>query len=129
MWTQLNGHEYAARMGLTKWLISAVVGNRPTTRYLDDPAQGIILTGGRSKISWTSCRIPVRPFVYPVKTGQPPGPKTVTRKGEIMPQHLVANYLIQISSKSSGVKLPSGTIEIRPTADINEMMRESERRR
>ena len=46
-----------------------------------------------------------------------------------MPQHLVANYLIQISSKSSGVKLPSGTIEIRPTADINEMMRESERRR
>jgi len=33
MWTQLNGHDYAARMGLTKYLISAVIGNRPTTRY------------------------------------------------------------------------------------------------
>jgi hypothetical protein len=36
------------------------------------------------------CRIPVRPFVYLVKAGRPPGPKPVTGKGEIMPQYLVA---------------------------------------
>jgi hypothetical protein len=46
-----------------------------------------------------------------------------------MPQYLVANYLIQLTSQSPGVKLPTGTIEIRPAADMNEMMRESERRR
>jgi hypothetical protein len=29
------------------------------------------------KVSWTVCRIRVRSFVYIVKPGQPPGPKTV----------------------------------------------------
>jgi len=46
-----------------------------------------------------------------------------------MPQYLVANYIIQLTSQSPGVKLQCGTIEIRPAADINELMRESERRR
>jgi hypothetical protein len=32
----------------------------------------------------------VRPFDYIVKAGQPPAPKAVTGKGEIMPQYLVA---------------------------------------
>jgi len=46
-----------------------------------------------------------------------------------MRQYLAANYLIQLTSQSPGVKLPSGTIEIRPAADMNEMIRERERRR
>jgi hypothetical protein len=45
-------------------------------------------TSSGRKISWTICRIPVRPFVYVVKAGQPAGPKTVT--GEVMTQYLVA---------------------------------------
>jgi hypothetical protein len=34
--------------------------------------------------------VAVLPFEYKVKAGQPPGPNTVTGKGEIMPQYLVA---------------------------------------
>src|SRR5690242_7705919 len=37
--------------------------------------------------------IPVWPFVYMVKAGQPSRPKPLQKKGEIMPQYLVANYL------------------------------------
>jgi hypothetical protein len=39
------------------------------------------------------------------------------------------NHAIQLISQSPGVNLKCGTIEIRPAADIIEMMRESERRR
>ena len=39
------------------------------------------------------------------------------------------NHAIQLISQNPGVKLKCGTIEIRPAADLNEMMRESERRR
>jgi hypothetical protein len=39
------------------------------------------------------------------------------------------NHAIQLISQSPGVKLQCGTIEIRPAADITEIMRESERRR
>jgi hypothetical protein len=39
------------------------------------------------------------------------------------------NHAIQLISQSPGVKLKCGTIEIRPAADINDIMRESERRR
>src|SRR5271156_6129424 len=39
------------------------------------------------------------------------------------------NHAIQLISQSPGVKLQCGTIEIRPAADITEMIRESERRR
>jgi hypothetical protein len=39
------------------------------------------------------------------------------------------NHAIQLISQSPGVKLNCGTIEIRPAADIAEIMRESERRR
>jgi hypothetical protein len=39
------------------------------------------------------------------------------------------NHAIQLISQSPGVKLKCGTIEIRPAADINEMIQESERRR
>jgi hypothetical protein len=39
------------------------------------------------------------------------------------------NHAIQLISQSPGVKLKCGTIEIRPAADITELMRESERRR
>jgi hypothetical protein len=39
------------------------------------------------------------------------------------------NHAIQLISQSPGVKLQCGTIEIRPAADISEMIRESERRR
>jgi hypothetical protein len=39
------------------------------------------------------------------------------------------NHAIQLISQSLGVKLKCGTIEIRPAADISEMMRESEQRR
>ena len=39
------------------------------------------------------------------------------------------NHAIQLISQSPGVKLQCGTIEIRSAADINAMMRESERRR
>ena len=38
----------------------------------------MVLKRGRSKISWTICRIPVRPFDYIVKAGQPARPRTVT---------------------------------------------------
>ena len=39
------------------------------------------------------------------------------------------NHAIQLISQSPGVKLKCGTIEIRPAADISEIVRESERRR
>ena len=39
------------------------------------------------------------------------------------------NHAIQLISQSPGVKLQCGTIEIRPAADIKEMIRESEQRR
>ena len=39
------------------------------------------------------------------------------------------NHAIQLISQSPGLKWKCGTIEIRPAADISEMMRESERRR
>ncbi|MGA3089180.1 MAG: YciI family protein [Terriglobales bacterium] len=39
------------------------------------------------------------------------------------------NHAIQLISRNPGVKLRCGLIEIRPAADLNEMMRESERRR
>ena len=45
---------------------------------IDQTSQGTPLKRGRSKISWTICRIPVRPFDYVVKGGQPPGPKTLS---------------------------------------------------
>ena len=39
------------------------------------------------------------------------------------------NHAIQLISQSPGVRLKCGTIEIRPAADISEIIRESERRR
>ena len=39
------------------------------------------------------------------------------------------NHAIQLISQSPGVKLRCGTIEIRPAADISEMIKESEQRR
>jgi hypothetical protein len=39
------------------------------------------------------------------------------------------NHAIQLISQCPGVKLQCGTIEIRPAADNNEIMRASERRR
>jgi len=39
------------------------------------------------------------------------------------------NHAIQLISQCPGVKLKCGTIEIRPAADISEMIKESERRR
>jgi hypothetical protein len=39
------------------------------------------------------------------------------------------NHAIQLISEHPGVKLKCGTIETRPAANINEIMRESERRR
>ena len=39
------------------------------------------------------------------------------------------NHAIQLISQHPGVKWKCGTVEIRPAADLNEMMRESGRRR
>ena len=39
------------------------------------------------------------------------------------------NHAIQLISQSPGLRLGCGLIEIRPAADLNEMIRESERRR
>ena len=39
------------------------------------------------------------------------------------------NHAIQLISQSPGLRLGCGTIEIRPVADISEIVRESERRR
>ena len=39
------------------------------------------------------------------------------------------NHAIQLISQHPGVKLKCGTIEIRPAADMNDIMSESERRR
>jgi len=44
------------------------------------------------KFSRTICRIPVRPFDYMVKAGQPARPKTISGEGQL-PQYLVAGYL------------------------------------
>jgi hypothetical protein len=55
-------------------------GDEADADILDEQAQNIVLKRGRRKTSWTICRIPVRPFVYVVKAGQPPGPKIVTGK-------------------------------------------------
>ena len=60
-----------------------------TSRWRTDPSALLQRSSGQ-KISWTICRIPVRPFVYIVKLGQPARPKTDT--GEVMTQYLVAIY-------------------------------------
>jgi hypothetical protein len=39
------------------------------------------------------------------------------------------NHAIQLISQSPGIRLQCGTIEIRPAADINEIIKASERRR
>ena len=39
------------------------------------------------------------------------------------------NHAIQLMSQAPGVKMKCGTIEIRPAADLGELLRESERRR
>ena len=39
------------------------------------------------------------------------------------------NHAIQLISQSPGLKLGCGLIEIRPAADLNEMMKESRQRR
>ena len=39
------------------------------------------------------------------------------------------NHAIQLISQSPGLRLGCGLIEIRPAADLNELMKESERRR
>lgn len=39
------------------------------------------------------------------------------------------NHAIQLMSQAPGVKMKCGTIEIRPAADITELMRKSEQRR
>jgi len=39
------------------------------------------------------------------------------------------NHAIQLISQNPGVKLKCGLIEIRPAADLNEMIKESEQRR
>jgi hypothetical protein len=39
------------------------------------------------------------------------------------------NHIIQLVSQSPGVRLKCGTIEIRPAADISEIIKESEQRR
>jgi hypothetical protein len=39
------------------------------------------------------------------------------------------NHAIQLISQSPGVQLQCGTIEIRPAADLREMIRESQKRR
>jgi hypothetical protein len=44
------------------------------------------------EMSWTICRIRVRPFVEIVKPGKPARPKTITGKGEVMTQYLVATH-------------------------------------
>jgi hypothetical protein len=46
------------------------------------------ISHGVAKISWTMCRIPVRPFVIMGTAGQPARPKTAA--GEVMTQYLVA---------------------------------------
>jgi len=43
-----------------------------------------------AKVSWTICPIPVRPFDYIVKAGQPAARRPLQDKGEIMAQYLVA---------------------------------------
>src|ERR1019366_4805509 len=48
--------------------------------------------GALGKISWATCRILVRLFDYRVKARQSARPKTLTGKGEVMPQYLVAIY-------------------------------------
>jgi hypothetical protein len=40
----------------------------------------IVLKRGRSKIYWTICPIPVRPFDYIVKAGQAARPQTIEPK-------------------------------------------------
>jgi hypothetical protein len=49
-----------------------------------------VLKRGRSKISWTICRIPVRPFDYIVKAGQPAARRPFQENAEIMTQYLAA---------------------------------------
>jgi hypothetical protein len=44
----------------------------------------------RSKISWTICPIPIRPFDYIVRQGNRPARRPLHDKGEIMTQYLVA---------------------------------------
>jgi len=58
------------------------------------------------RYSWTTCRIPVSPFVVIVKAGQLARPRTIS--GDHMPQYLVAGYLPDDFDPSS---LTEATIE------------------
>jgi hypothetical protein len=70
--------------------------------------------------------------LQPANTVVTDGPYTETKEQLGGIQVLEArdlNHAIQLISQSPGVKLKCGTIEIRPAADINEIIKESERRR
>lgn len=72
-------------------------------------------------VSWTNGKVAVTDGPYA---------ETKERLGGI--QVLEArdlNHAIQLISQHPGVKWKCGTVEIRPAADLNEMMTESERPR
>src|SRR5580692_3745794 len=61
--------------------VGILVGYKPKAPLLAKNARNGApsLFGGRSKISWTSCRIRVRPFDHTVKAGQPSRPRPTRR--------------------------------------------------
>jgi len=72
-------------------------------------------------VSWTDGRVAVTDGPY-AETKEYLGGIQVLEARDL-------NHAIQLVSQSPGLKLNCGTIEIRPVADLKEMMRESRRRR
>ncbi len=72
-------------------------------------------------VSWTNGQVAVTDGPY-AKTKEHLGGIQVLEARDL-------NHAIQLISQHPGVKWKCGTVEIRPAAELNEMMRERERRR
>jgi hypothetical protein len=72
-------------------------------------------------VSWTNGKVAVTDGPY-AETKEQLGGLQVLEARDL-------NHAIQLISRHPGLKWKCGTVEIRPAADLNEMTKESERRR
>jgi hypothetical protein len=107
----------------------ALTRQEPERRFLERRlARAAGLTG--SKILRGSCRFPNPPNDYMAETANSPQPGGTHKEqldGILILEANDLNHAIQLMSKHPGVK--AGPFEIRPAADLTEMIRESEQRR
>ena len=103
-------------------VVDSGYGSEENLQYLDKRRiEGFVATEKAVTVYWKNGKVAVTDGPY-AETKEQLGGIQVLEARDL-------NHAIQLISQCPGVKLQCGTIEIRPATDINEMMRESERRR